>query len=192
MCPDGKYNMAQVLTQDQIIGVLERHKQFEKNFDREHRNIDVFTVLPKGIYDTHALIEKPEHKFPESIRACFTDQILYDIRQAGRCLAFEAPTAAAFHVLRATEALIRDYYRVLAGQSWPFQQRDWGRYLTELNKLSGVNNDITSRLNEIKNCDRNPNIHPEANITLDKAPVMFELCSGVIYLMGAEITKRSP
>lgn len=72
-----------------------------------------------------------------------------------------------------------------------FQQR-WGRYLAELNKLSGVSNDITSRLNDIKNFDRNPNIHPEGNITLDKAPVMFELCGGVSYLMGAEITKPSP
>ena len=34
----------------------------------------------------------------------------FDFGEAGKCIAFERPTAAAFHILRATEGVLRFYY----------------------------------------------------------------------------------
>jgi hypothetical protein len=178
------------MTQPELIAIVNGIEDLEKNFEREHRNLAVFTVTPKGLYDIQLLVEKAEEKFSETTRSVFTSRVVYDLQQSGRCLAFEIPTAMAFHVMRATETLIKDYYEVLAGKPWPHMQRDWGRYICELEKLSNVNKVITGRLTEIKNFNRNPLIHPEDIVTVEEAPVIFDLCNGVIYSMAEEIRKQ--
>ena len=40
----------------------------------------------------------------------FPDIAKIDLAEAGRALAFELPTAAAFQLLRATEQVLRDFY----------------------------------------------------------------------------------
>jgi hypothetical protein len=180
-----------LITQQEVSEFNQAKAEFEDNFEREHRNLCVFTVTPKGLYDTRLLIEKGEDKFLERTRSVFTEQVVYDLQQSGKCLAFEVPTAMAFHVMRATETLIKGYYKVLAGQEWPFTQRDWGKYITELEKLEAVSKVITGRLREIKELNRNPLIHPEEIISMEEAPVIFDLCNGVIYYMAEEIRKRS-
>jgi hypothetical protein len=180
------------LSEDEVRTLFRLKEKFEEEFEREHRNIDVFTVLPKGIYNTRLLIENTEDKFPESVRKVLPPEMLYDLHQAGRCLAFETPTACVFHMFRATEVLIRRYYEVLAGKPWPKASRNWGEYIEELNKLPKVNKDATMRLDEIRRFERNPSIHPEIVVSLEKAPTLFELCSGVIYTMAEEIRKLLP
>jgi hypothetical protein len=182
-------NPKRAITSDEVAGVFHTTDEFLESFEREHRNLDVFTVTPKGIYDTRLLIDKTEEKFPESIRKHFSPIMLYDLRQAGRCLAFEVPTACAFHVFRLTEALALRYWEVLAKHPWPHNQRDLGRYITELEKLPGVNKDLTRRLDEIRKFERNPTIHPEHIVDLERAPILFELSTGAIYGMGDEICK---
>jgi len=51
------------------------------------------------------------------------------LKEAGRCLAFDLPTACAFHICRATEALMLTYYEALTGNAWPFP-RLFGRPTT--------------------------------------------------------------
>ena len=182
---------------ERTMTTLELHTVFagkdelEKNFEREHRNLNVFTVTPKGIYDTRLLVEQPELKFAEKIRPILPPQMLYDLKQAGRCLAFDIPTACAFHVCRGTEALMLTYYERLAGHSWCFAKKDWKIYIEQLRK-EGAPKNITNRLDEIRELDRNTYIHPDVNVTLEEAPILFELCTGVAFLMGQEITKLIP
>jgi hypothetical protein len=45
------------------------------------------------------------------------------------------------------------------------------------------------RLEEIRKFERNPSIHPDAIVSLEKAPVLFKLCNGVMYTMADEIRK---
>lgn len=183
-----RYGQRQI-SQEECSGFFSLKEEFEQAFEREHRNLSVFTVTPKGIYDTRLLIEKTEEKFPQVVLAYLPPNCVVDLRQAGRCLAFEVPTACAFHVFRATESVIRRYYEVLAKQQWPHSTRDMGSYIRELEKLSGVNLDVIRRLREIKDFERNPSIHPEQIVSKEKAPILFELCSGVIYAMAIEISK---
>jgi hypothetical protein len=179
-----------VFTQPEVSALINNREELEKNFEREYRNLSVFTVTPKGLYDTRLLIEKGEEKFLGHTRSVFTERVIYDLRQSGRCLAFEVPTAMAFHVMRAAESLIKAYYEVLAGSPWPYAQRDWGKYIAELEKLPNINTVITGRLKEIKNLNRNPLIHPEDVVSMEEAPIIFDLCNGVIYYMAEEIRKR--
>jgi len=171
--------------------LLGARQSFEAHFDEEHKRIAVFTVLPKGIYDMSALIETPEQKFPEKIRAMLPEQMLYDLKQAARCLAFEIPTACAFHICRGTEAVMFGYYELLARHPWPYKKRDWKIYIEQLGKEKAPKQ-ITNRLEEIRALDRNAYIHPDVNITLEEAPILFELCTGVVFLMGQEMGKLTP
>lgn len=162
-------------------------KRFEEAFLRECKQLDVFTVTPKGLYSTRALIERAETKFPANLVKVMPEKTIWDLKEAGRCLAFELPTACAFHICRATEALMVAYYETLTGTAWPFAKRDWGKYNTEL-KAKGAPAAITNRLGEIRE-DRNAYAHPDINVSPDDAPVVFELCTGVIQLMAKEIEK---
>lgn len=177
------------LTLEEVRIIVDRKDWFEKCLDREYRYLDVFTVTAKGIYDTRLLMTKPEHKFPLRIRGALPEQAVSDLKQAARCLAFDIPTACAFHICRATEALMLNYYEILAGHPWAFPKKDWKIYIEQLVKEKAPRR-ITDRLDEIRDSDRNAYTHPERNVTLEEAPIQFELCTGVIFLMADEIDKK--
>lgn len=178
-----------VLSPTDITQIIEGADKFERCLEREYRYLDVFTVTPKGIYDTRLLMTKPEDKFPERVRRHLPKQSLDDIKQAARCLAFDIPTACAFHICRATESLMLAYYEVLSGKPWALTNRNWKVYIDHL-VVHGAVKTITDRLGEIKDTDRNAYTHPERNVTLEEAPIQFELCTGVMFQMADEICKK--
>ena len=79
---------------------------------------------------------------------------------------------------------------VLAGGPYALPYRNWNRYVEELVRV-GATKAITNRLNEIRDTDRNAYTHPDRNVTLEEAPIQFELCTGVMYLMADEIEKKT-
>jgi hypothetical protein len=175
---------------DKEMHELMRSKEkFEESFEHDCRNLDVFMVTPKGIYSTRQLIENAENKFSPAIRSVLPPESIADIQWAGKSLAFEIPTACAFYIFRATESLMLKYYEVLTGHAWAFKKKDWKIYGEQL-----VNENapaaITTRLDEIRKQDRNAYIHPDKNVTLEEAPIIFELCTGVIFQMAQEIQKK--
>jgi hypothetical protein len=161
-------------------------RRFETVLDNELARADIYSVSQKAIYDTSLLIEHAELILSESVRAVLPDQARDDLRQAGRCLAFETPTAAGFHLFRAAESVIKKYYEKLAKHAWPHNQRDWGKYIVELRKLSAPDK-ITTALDQTKANYRNPLIHPEDNLDLDEALSLFGMVQGVVTLMLQEI-----
>ena len=162
--------------------------EFEKAFEREYRNLDVFTMMKKGIYDTRLLMHHPEEELPERLRKFLPKQTLDDWKDAGRCLAFETPTACAFHICRGTEALMIGYYEALTKHPWEFPKKDWKIYIEQLG-VEGAPKIITTRLDEIRDMDRNAYTHPEKTVSLDEAPVIFRLCTAVTFYMCQEMEK---
>ena len=80
------------------------------------------------------------------------------------------------------------YHELLTKAPWPHKKRDWKIYVEQLG-VAGAPKAITRRLEEIREFDRNPYIHPDDNVSLEEAPVLFELCTGVIFLMAQEMEK---
>ena len=85
-------------------------KEFSVVLNAELPNIDTYLISQKGIYSTPDLIDRAENMFPDDIKASMPKIIILDISQAGRCLAFDLPTAAGFHIWRAVEGQLRTYY----------------------------------------------------------------------------------
>jgi hypothetical protein len=173
---------------DQFIQTLQKYFQrFEEAFRVEASRANVYAITSKGLYDTRKLMEVADEKFSEKVRKMLPEQTVYDLREAGKCLAVECPTAAVFHMLRGTEAFMLKYYEALAGKPWPFvKNKDWGSYITHLKKRNAPTN-LTNRLDEIRAFERNPIIHPEHNVAPARALPMFDLVSAVIILMAEEM-----
>jgi len=186
---DIEKNFDRPVTQEQVQTLFRWKDEFEQCFEREHRSLDIFTVTPKGLYNTRLLIESPENDFPVALRPFLPKQTLYDVQQAARCLAFDLPTACAFHVCRGTESLMLAYYAKLAKHAWNLpKNRDWSAYLDHLVK-EGAPAKITDRLREIKDSDRNALIHPDINVRPEEAQVLFKLCAAVNFYMAEELSK---
>ncbi len=80
------------------------------------------------------------------------------------------------------------YYAHLSGHQWHISSKTWKRYIEELVKEKALPK-ITNRLEEIRATDRNAYTHPDINVLLEEAQILYTLCAGVNYYMAEEMRK---
>ena len=107
--------------------------------------------------------------------------------ECGRCLAFERYTASGFHILRALESEIRDYL-IMVTHNMP-KKRDWGYYIEELEK-NNANQKMLTALDNIRNLDRNPLMHPEDWLRKDDAVGLFNLGKTALHRLITDMKKQ--
>ena len=132
-------------------------RNFETVFESDSPSMAVFWAQQKGIYRTEDLIDHAEMHLPDSVSNYLSSQAKLDLRAAGRCLAFNLPTATAFHMWRALEVTFGEYYVSLTGKSFENAKiaRNWGAYIKALNE-AGADAKITGNLDHIRAEYRNP------------------------------------
>jgi hypothetical protein len=164
--------------------------KFETVLAAECQVLDTYFVSKKGTYSTADLVDHAHFQIPESVRDKLTDQTKLDFDQAGKCIAFDVPTAAAFHLLRGTEAVIRQYYEQLVPgpKKAPARARNWGVYIKLLRDHSAEEK-VTSLLTHIKDAYRNPVLHPEENYTDEMVQVLFGVCVSAIVMIVDALNK---
>jgi hypothetical protein len=108
----------------------------------------------------------------------------YDFQQAGRAIAFDLPTAAAFHLLRGTEAVLRDFYLRTVKRDRIKEPRMWGPMVTALrarrNPPPAV---LLTNLDSLRAHFRNPTQHPEKVYDLDEAQDLMALAFDAVARM---------
>jgi hypothetical protein len=156
---------------------------FQIVLSAELQTIDAYYVKPKGIFSTRRLIESAELVFPEDAIALLPEEAKNDLRESGRCLAFELATASGFHVARATETVIK---QLMKAAGCARGQQNWGDYIRQL-KAKNVNAAITHHIEQIKDLHRNPIIHPELTLTMPEALSLWAVCTSAIAAMLDEI-----
>jgi hypothetical protein len=169
---------------------------FESSLEDDLTRLPTYVVEQVGAYSSDELIASAIHVIPRNIRrtGVLPQQTLTDVQAAGACLAFDLPTACAFHVFRATDAMLRKYCEhfggVLKGGG-----RDWGKYIGALRDVCGScgtkkpNIRTVELLDSIRAQDRNPLVHPELNLDSDGALAVFDLCINAVSLMALDIIK---
>lgn len=95
-----------------IFNMIRQAAQFEVvlTVTAELQNLATYHATQKGIYSTADLINVADKMLPEPIRKKMTSKVLEEIRQSGRCLAFDNATASGFHIMRATELVMHEFY----------------------------------------------------------------------------------
>jgi len=154
--------------------VVNKAKEFETVLANELPGLAIYIVYQKGIYSTDELISEADRHVPESLRDMLSAKAKEDIRQSGRCLAFEVGTASAFHMWRAVESVMNCYHEALTEQT--FEQagvtRNWGKYIEALTKAKAEKK-VTKFLDHIREEYRNPVTHPDETVELDEAFQLF-------------------
>jgi hypothetical protein len=148
--------------------------RFETIFKADLPRMTVFAAERKGIYQTEGLIDRAEEHFPAAIRKRLPKQAKTDLHFAGKCLAFDTPTACAFHMWRALEVVFGAYHVSITGKTFAEAgvNRNWFKYIQAL-EAAGADEKITGNLDHIRDHYRNPIMHPNENVTDDQAFSLF-------------------
>lgn len=148
--------------------------------EAELKTHEAYIVTPKR-FNTEKLINDIGSLMPPGIFEFLPDEIQYDLMEAGKCIAFERTTAAAFHILRGTEAVLRLFYCTLI-HNRRVPNLLWGDITQDLKSRQKTKKHSTlyNNLDNIRHSYRNPTQHPEAIYDIHEAQDLLPLCFEVI------------
>ena len=144
-----------------------------------------YFVSDKKPYSTRTLTAEGEALFPMDLPRKIPEAV-YDLREAGKCIAFELSTAAAFHIHRAIESVLRRYWaHITKGrqQVKEIKQRNMGVYLNAMKKHNVGDPKVIAALEQIKDLHRNAVIHPEESLELAEAIALVGMANSVATAM---------
>ena len=175
------------LTSAQANKLSKAVSDLRQTMEAELKGISAYTVSPKRL-DIEKLISDVSSLLAPGAFASLTETAQYDLSEAAKCIAFERPTASAFHLMRATEEMLRRYY-------CHFVRRDrmspmlWHSMVVALQKhRRAKTNDVLHRnLDNIRLSFRNPTQHPDKVYDIQEVQDLFGLCIDVINRMQKAI-----
>jgi hypothetical protein len=144
-------------------------------------------ILPNRRFNTEYLLEQPNKLLADGVFEKLDDIAQHDIKSACRCLLFGEATAAAFHILRATESVLKHYYLHHRRQN-RLAKPMWANMLDQLRAKTRNKppEPLLNALDLIRTAYRNPTQHPQATYEIDSAQDLFGVCLDVIGKMGSE------
>lgn len=152
---------------------------FRSVFEAECHDVDVYSVGQIAIYKTQALVANGSHVIPEEYRKDMSPEAIKEFDDAGRCLAFDLPTACGFHALRGTE-LVMDYYLKSFGVTR--NMKSWNDFIQAFQKLRDnkeakrkPSEKVSAMLDRMRSLDRNPLMHPREVLDSIGANHLFSL-----------------
>ena len=177
------------------LHIPRRLRAFESALANEMPSMPEYIVSKKGIYSTDDLISRAIGYFPLAIQRDVPEQARDDISEAGKCLAYEVPTACSFHLWRAVEETMCAYYVALSGKTVAegIRDRNWVTIIKALEENNGAPT-VTWFLHHIRASYRTPHTHPEKMVTMDAALSLFGAAASCINLqiMAIQELKRAP
>jgi HEPN domain-containing protein len=146
-----------------------------------------YFVDQKGPFDTNCLLMFGEKLFPDELKDKVPSAVI-DAQEGAKCIAYNVPTAAAYHCFRAVESVLRAYYAHVTHNAPPPKFRSIGVYVRALSKYPEADVKILEFLKQLSTLYRNPIIHPEIFLTMEDAISIYGLSRSIIN----EMLKRLP
>lgn len=167
-------------------------RQFEIVLAAELGLKDMYLVTKKRGYDTTDLILNGVVLFPADLPTKVPDSVK-DVNEAARCIAFELPTAAGFHLHRANESVLHRYYDAVTNGAPRPAGRNIGDYLQAMKEKKAGDKTVLAALRDLKDLHRNPLIHPEDSLdSVDDAIALMGSVQGVVVPMLKVIPTPPP
>ncbi len=146
-------------------------------------------IIPQRRYNMDYLLNHPADLLKPSVFSKLSDIAQFDFVSSCHCLIFGESTASAFHILRATEDTLKQFYFKYI-KTKRLSKPMWGPMVTALrakknNKPDSV---ILDSLDLIRATYRNPTQHPEATYDIDSVQDLFGVCIDILNKMVLEIS----
>jgi hypothetical protein len=170
------------------LNIQENASRLVMVLDTDLGHQQAFHVFPKRAYDVSILTQDATQIFSPQVRSALNEEEIFNLKEAGRCLAFEVSTAAGFHIFRALDSILQRYVRIAKG-SLP-RNKNWGQYIKALEE-SGVDRKITGVLFQIKEFHRNPIVHPEERLDSERALSLVGIAESALSMIVADMTART-
>lgn len=172
---------------------------FEHVFAAECLDTPSYVVEKIGIFNTKDLVENTVKQIPQELLLLMTESVRTDFENAGRCLAFKLNNASAFHSLRAVEGVLHDYVAHYVGEKITSECKSWAHYVSKLNEcqkdkslLRHPSKKVIRNIDQMRDLDRNPIMHPRDNLTSSEAFILFQNATVAIISMISDINETSP
>jgi hypothetical protein len=171
-----------------ISGRMSRQMDiFEKIVFAEAQTKKIYVISDRR-FNSDYLLNGQDKLLKDGIFSKLSEVAKFDFVSSCRCLVFGESTASAFHILRASEDVLKNYYFL-------HKKRDrlkvpmWGPMTKELRakKRNLPPAVILDSLDLVRNSYRNPTQHPEAMYDINSAQDLFGVCLDLINKMGAEL-----
>lgn len=180
----------------ELNAIVAKIEQFRTVLIADLRIAASFTVTKSGIFDVNQLVNCARNVLPPSGFIALADETLKEIDDAGRCLAFNLPTACGFHCMRGVERVIKRYLADFLTAGEIDSMSNWGQYLAALeNRYKGdaepkPTAEAIALLRQIKEIYRNPVIHPDRTLSPAEAATLFHSTVAAISRVATEIAER--
>lgn len=161
--------------------------ELRPTFVAEAQGIFTYTITEKRL-DIEKLLFEQHKFFPPNVYEKIPEICKYDYVEACRCIALNRATAAAFHLMRAIEALLKLYYKKYIRPAK--SGLTWGQmtYALKAKKSGKLPNETTlNQLEHIRIAFRNPTQHPEKIYEIEESQDLLFLCLDVTNRMVSEI-----
>lgn len=165
--------------------------KLDATLDAELRQRYAYILTPKRFREKD-LLNTPEKLFTVGVFDKLSDMAKYDFREACRCIAFDFPTAAAFHLMRGTESVLNHYYRCIVKQK-RLKKPTWNPMIEQIRKRKKNKppKTLIDHLDNIRHNFRNPTQHPEATYDIEQSEDLLFVCIDVVNRMVKDMHKRS-
>lgn len=172
---DGQWSENRRLTSDEETSLVRTAGILRETLLAEAQGKVAFIASDKR-YTVEKLLEDIGSLFGDGVFARLPDLAKFDFEEGGKSLAYELPTAAAFHILRGTEATLRDFYCHTVKRNRITEPRMWAGIVRDLrSKKNAPPELLLDNLDSLRSNFRNPTQHPEKTYDLDEAQDLLAL-----------------
>lgn len=163
--------------------------KIDTTLDAELNLTTAFIATPKRFGLAH-LLNSPASLLGNGVYSSLPAFQQFDFSEAARCIAFERPTAAAFHLMRCLEGQLRDLYCtiVLRGRAKRFMWFEMQAHLAR--RKDAPPKPLMDHLSNIRENFRNPTQHPDARYNMDEVQDLLAVSIDAINRMSRERAKR--
>lgn len=162
-------------------------KRFEITFAAEMRETSTYFVSRTGIFDTALFVDRAGEHFPASVREGSPEESKKDFLETGKYGSGISSNALC------RIGADRAYHGMFLGDSAK-ERKTWHTYLDDLEKIKkGEKPDPKTirTLQQLKDLDRNPIMHPRETRNAIEAQSLFEIAFTAIVAMVQEMQEKA-
>lgn len=185
----GKKKKSKMISQEIYDGFTSEGESLEKVLLSEALT-KKFYSLPISRYNNLYLKENPEKFLKTGAFLKLSEMARFDFTASCRCLLYGEATASAFHILRATEEVLKLYYfKHIRSKRLKPKDQLWFAMTSALEKkkVKKPSKTILDTLDLIRRSYRNPTQHPLIKYDIDEAQDLFGLCIDLINKLALEL-----